>query len=86
MTLRSLFVDFNSYFASVEQHEVPALRGRPVGVAPVDAETTSLIAASYEAKVHGVSTGTMVREARRLCPASPSSLHGRSATCTGTRC
>jgi DNA polymerase-4 len=68
MTLRSLFVDFNSYFASVEQHETPALRGRPVGVAPVDAETTSLIAASHEAKAFGVSTGTMVREARQLCP------------------
>ena len=68
MSLRSLFVDFNSYFASVEQHEEPALRGRPVGVAPVAAETTSLIAASYEAKAFGVSTGTMVREARRLCP------------------
>ena len=68
MSLRSLFVDFNSYFASVEQHEDPALRGRPVGVAPVAAETTSLIAASYEAKAFGVSTGTMVREARRLCP------------------
>lgn len=68
MSLRSLFVDFNSYFASVEQHEEPALRGRPVGVAPVAAETTSLIAASYEAKAFGVSTGTQVREARRLCP------------------
>ena len=68
MSLRSLFVDFNSYFASVEQHEDPSLRGRPVGVAPVAAETTSLIAASYEAKARGVSTGTMVREARRLCP------------------
>ncbi|HWX65140.1 MAG TPA: hypothetical protein VNZ27_01805 [Rhodanobacter sp.] len=68
MSLRSLFVDFNSYFASVEQHEDPALRGRPVGVAPVAAETTSLIAASYEAKAFGVGTGTLVREARRLCP------------------
>jgi len=68
MNLRSLFVDFNSYFASVEQHEDPNLRGRPVGVAPVAAETTSLIAASYEAKAFGVGTGTLVREARRRCP------------------
>ena len=68
MTLRSLFVDFNSYFASVEQHEDPGLRGCPVGVAPVAAETTSLIAASYEAKACGVGTGTLVREARRRCP------------------
>jgi DNA polymerase IV len=68
MSLRSLFVDFNSYFASVEQHEDASLRGRPVGVAPVAAETTSLIAASYEAKALGIGTGTIVGEARRLCP------------------
>lgn len=68
MSLRSLFVDFNSYFASVEQHEDQGLRGRPVGVAPVAAETTSLIAASYEARPFGVRTGISVREARRLCP------------------
>jgi DNA polymerase-4 len=68
MTLRSLFVDFNSYFASIEQHEEPALRGRPVGVVPVAAETTSLIAASYEAKAYGIGTGTVVREARQRCP------------------
>ncbi len=66
--MRSLFVDFNSYFASVEQHEQPALRGRPVAVAPVLAETTCCIAASYEAKAYGIKTGTRVREARRLCP------------------
>ncbi|HST26765.1 MAG TPA: hypothetical protein VLK26_00170 [Rudaea sp.] len=68
MSLRSLFVDFNSYFASVEQQADPSLRGRPVGVAPVMAETTCCIAASVEAKTFGVRTGTLVREARRLCP------------------
>ena len=68
MTLRCLFVDFNSYFASVEQQDDPALRGRPVGVAPVMAETTCCIAASYEAKAFGVKTGTPVWEARQKCP------------------
>ena len=68
MSLRSLFVDFNSYFASVEQQVDPALRGRPVGVVPVMAETTCCIAASVEAKTFGVRTGTLVREARKLCP------------------
>jgi DNA polymerase IV len=66
--LRTLFVDFNSYFASVEQQINPALRGRPVGVVPVMAETSCCIAASYEAKAFGIKTGTSVAEARRLCP------------------
>jgi DNA polymerase-4 len=66
--LRTLFVDFNSYFASVEQQINPALRGRPVGVVPVMAETSCCIAASYEAKAFGIRTGTGVAEARRLCP------------------
>ena len=68
MTLRCLFVDFNSYFASVEQQDEPQLRGRPVGVVPVMAETTCCIAASYEAKAFGVKTGTPVWEARKKCP------------------
>jgi DNA polymerase IV len=68
MTLRCLFVDFNSYFASVEQQDDPSLRGRPVAVAPVAAETTCCIAASYEAKAFGVKTGTPVWEARERCP------------------
>ena len=68
MTLRCLFVDFNSYFASVEQYDDAHLLGRPIGVVPVMAATTCCIAASYEAKAFGVKTGTMVRDARRLCP------------------
>lgn len=66
--LRTLFVDFNSYFASVEQQLQPHLRGQPVAVLPVMAHTTSCIAASVEAKVFGVKTGTRVADARRLCP------------------
>jgi DNA polymerase-4 len=66
--LRSLLVDFNSYFASVEQQVEPRLRGRPLGVVPMLADTTVCIAASVEAKKFGVKTGTKVAEARRLCP------------------
>jgi DNA polymerase-4 len=68
MTLRSLLVDFNSYFASVEQQVEPRLRGKPLGVVPMLADTTVCIAASVEAKTFGVKTGTKVADARRLCP------------------
>ncbi|MGB8855144.1 MAG: DNA-directed DNA polymerase [Burkholderiales bacterium] len=67
MTLRSLYVDFNSYFASVEQQLRPELRGKPIGVLPVMADTTCCIAASYEAKKFGVKTGTIVADAKKMC-------------------
>ena len=69
MTLRCLFVDFDSFFASVEQHDAPHLRGRPVAVIPVASTTTCCIAASKEAKkLHGIKTGTGVAEALERCP------------------
>ena len=67
-TLNWLFVDLNSYFASVEQEVRPDLRGKPVAVVPMMADTTVCIAASYEAKAHGVRTGTLVADAKRMCP------------------
>src|SRR5471030_2931427 len=68
MSLHSLVVDFNSYFASVEQQLRPELRGKAIAVVPVKAESTCCIAASYEAKKFGVKTGTRVSDARHLCP------------------
>ncbi len=62
-----LVLDLNSYFASVEQQLNPKLRGKPVAVVPTMADTTSCIAASYEAKAFGIKTGTLVREAKQLC-------------------
>jgi DNA polymerase-4 len=68
MSLKIMFVDMNAYFASVEQQYRPELRGKPVGVVPVQADSTCCIAASYEARKFGVKTGTMVRDARKMCP------------------
>jgi len=65
---RALYVDMNSFFASVEQELHPELRGQPVGVCPFVNDATCVIAASMEAKRYGVRTGTRVSEARRLCP------------------
>src|ERR1700723_2242988 len=66
--LQWLFLDLNSYFASVEQELRPEPRGSPMAVVPLVADTTCCIAASYEAKRYGVRTGTQVGEAKRLCP------------------
>ncbi|MBK9324548.1 MAG: DNA polymerase [Bdellovibrionaceae bacterium] len=66
--VRWLYLDLNSFFASCEQQENPSLRGKPVAVVPLVAETTAVLAASYEAKAKGIKTGTLVREAKRLCP------------------
>ncbi len=66
--LRWLVLDLNSFFASCEQQEHPELRDRPLIVVQTMAETTCAIAASYPAKALGIKTGTLVYEARRLCP------------------
>ncbi|MFZ5496092.1 MAG: DNA polymerase Y family protein [Verrucomicrobiota bacterium] len=68
MALRYLTIDFNSFFASVEQQERPELRGKPVGIVPVMAETTGCIAVSIEAKRLGLTRNARVSDARRICP------------------
>jgi len=68
LRVRWLFLDLNSYFASIEQELRPELRNRPIAVVPVMADTSFAIAASYEAKAFGIYTGTQIREAKRLCP------------------
>jgi DNA polymerase IV len=63
-----LFLDLNAFFASCEQQEAPALRGKPVIVVQTPTNSAVAIAASYTAKAFGIKTGTILREARRLCP------------------
>ncbi|MEM8833821.1 MAG: impB/mucB/samB family protein [Pseudomonadota bacterium] len=66
--LKWLFLDLNSYFASVEQNENRDLMGRPVAVVPMMTDATCAIAASYEAKAYGIKTGTKIYEAKKICP------------------
>jgi len=58
-----LHADLDSFYASVEQRDDPALLGRPVIVGP-----GVVLAASYEAKACGVYSGMGAGRARRLCP------------------
>ncbi len=55
--LKWLFFDLNSYFASVEQQDSSELRGKPIAIVPMMTDSTCAIAASYEAKAHGIKTG-----------------------------
>src|SRR5579864_6605208 len=58
-----LHADLDAFYASVEQRDNPALRGRPVIVGG-----GVVLCASYEARACGVRTAMGGREARRLCP------------------
>jgi DNA polymerase IV len=58
-----LHADLDAFYASVEQRDDPALRGRPVIVGG-----GVVLAASYEAKARGVRTAMGGAQARRLCP------------------
>jgi DNA polymerase IV len=62
-----LFLDMNSFFASVEQQVQPILRGVPIGVAPYTGPTGCIISASREAKQWGIKVAR-IDEARKLCP------------------
>ncbi len=68
VALRALAIDFNSYFASVEQQERPELRGQPLIVVPVLAATTGAIAVSLEAKALGLDRNARVADARKQIP------------------
>lgn len=66
---RTIFhIDFDSFFASCEQHFNPNLREKPIGVTAANGRTC-IIAASREAKKFGIKTGTRTWEADLLCPA-----------------
>lgn len=61
---RRLFIDFDSFYASVEQQDNIFYRDKPLIVVPCVSDYTCAIAASYEAKRIGIKTGTRVRDAK----------------------
>ena len=66
--LKWLYLDFNSYFATIEQQINPSIRKKAVAIVPSLTDYTCAIAASYEAKKLGIKTGTMIYEAKKKCP------------------
>ena len=62
-----LHIDFDSFFASVEQQFRPSLLGKPMGVTATNGRTC-IIASSREAKKLGIKTGTRSWDAKKICP------------------
>ena len=60
-------VDMNAFFASIEQHDCPEWRGRPVAITN-GSVGTCIITSSYEARAYGIRTGMRLKKARQLCP------------------
>jgi DNA polymerase-4 len=62
-----VLVDMNAFFASIEQHDRPEWRGRPVAITN-GSVGTCIITSSYEARAYGIRTGMRLKKARHLCP------------------
>jgi len=63
-----LFVDPPAFCTSLEGMVAPALRTRPLAVAPPGADRATILALSAEAKLAGLKRGMPVRVAQRMCP------------------
>ena len=63
-----LHLDFDAFYAQVEQRDNPKLRGKPVAVGSSPGGKGIVMTASYEARALGIDTGISMYEAKKICP------------------
>ncbi|MCU0371766.1 MAG: DNA polymerase IV, partial [Ignavibacteria bacterium] len=63
-----IHIDFDAFYAQVEQRDNPNLRGKPVSVGSTTGMKGIVMTASYEARAYGIETGISLWEAKKLCP------------------
>ncbi|MBQ9163564.1 MAG: DNA polymerase IV [Bacteroidaceae bacterium] len=65
--MKVIHVDMDQFYAAVEQHDRPELKGKPIAVGH-DAERGVVATASYEARRFGVHSAQSIQVAKHLCP------------------
>ena len=63
-----LHVDMDSFYASIESRDNPALRNKPLIIGSLPHERGVVSTCSYEARKYGVHSAMNIKEAYRLCP------------------
>jgi len=61
-------LDFDAFYAQVEQRDNPNLRGKPVSVGGTPDGKGIVMTASYEARALGIDTAMSVYQAKKICP------------------
>jgi DNA polymerase-4 len=65
---KTLVVDLNCAFASIEQQHDPRLRGKPLAIAAYNTDAATIVSSSREARDLGIKTGMKVFEAKAIFP------------------
>ncbi|RKY83509.1 DNA polymerase IV [candidate division KSB1 bacterium] len=65
---RIMHIDMDAFFASIEQRDLPSIKGKPVIVGGIPGSRGVVATCSYEARKSGITSGMPISEAKKRCP------------------